>query len=187
MRNQGFNITEVITDYRGCNTLHDYCIKFKIIPVTQFRWCTHYFKIVPYYEYIKPNLPCISFIGFDAGEIKRVESNRARKPRYKIEHQIENRFPLFDIGMDRKACIDFIKSHGLDIPPKSGCYFCPFQSKIGYRKLFLEHPDLFKKVEMMEKNIVSKKEIYIRGNKPITDIAMANTPPLSNYFPIYQE
>lgn len=182
LRDKGFKITEIIPDYRGCHTLYDYCTQYKIIPVTQFRWCTHYFKILPYFEYIKPNLPCVSFIGFDAGEAKRVERSRNHKVRYKIEHQIKNRFPLFDMGMDRNACIDLIKSHGLSIPPKSGCYFCPFQRNIDYRRLFLERPDLYQKVEELERNRVSKKEIYLRGDKPISDIAMSHTPPLTAYF-----
>lgn len=178
LRAEGFEITELIPDYRGSRTLYDYCWNHNIIPVTQFRWCTQYFKIVPYLEYVKPNLPCISFIGFDAGEKKRVERNRTHKIRYKIEHQIENRFPLFDMGIDRDSCIDLIRDHGLDLPPKSGCYFCPFQSKIDYRKLFLQHPDMFKKVEELEQNVISKKKIYLRGNKPISEIAMTHTPPL---------
>lgn len=182
LRAEGFEITEVIPDYRGCNTLYDYCIKYKIIPTIQFRWCTHYFKIVPYFEYLTPNLPCVSFIGFDADEEKRVERSRNHKYRYKIEHQIKNRFPLFDMGIDRSACVDIIKSHGLNIPPKSGCYFCPFQSKLGYRMLFLKHPNLFKEVVAMEKNMVSKNKIYLRGNKNISEIAMAYTPPLQHYF-----
>lgn len=181
LRNQGFEITELIPDYNECSTLYDHCWDRNIIPTTQFRWCTHYFKIVPYLEYIKPNLPCISFIGFDAGEKKRVEKNKTHKIRYKIEHQIENRFPLFEEGLNRSACIALIESHGINIPPKSGCYFCPFQSKIGYRKLFLQHPDLFKKVEKLEQNVVSKKKIYLRGNKPISEIAMAHTPPITAY------
>ena len=182
LRNEGFEITSITPDYKGCNTLYDYCIKNKIIPTIQFRWCTHYFKIVPYYEYITPNLPCVSFIGFDAGEEKRVEGNKTRRFRYKIEHQIKNEFPLYNSKIDRDGCIDLIKDHGLDIPPKSGCYFCPFQSKIGYRKLFLKYPELFRRVELMERNILAKKEIYLRGNKPIGEIAMVHTPPLTGYF-----
>lgn len=80
LRAEGFEIKEVIPNYRGCHTLYDYCIKHNIMPITQFRWCTHYFKIKPYFEYIKPNLPCVSFIGFDAGEKKRVERQRTHTP-----------------------------------------------------------------------------------------------------------
>jgi len=32
-------------------------------------------------------------------------------------------YPLKDFGMDRKACIDLIKSVGLPVPPKSCCFF----------------------------------------------------------------
>jgi len=182
LRDQGFEITEIIPNYRGCSTLYDYCIQYKIIPVTQFRWCTHYFKIVPYYNHIRSNLPCVSFVGFDAGEKKRVERSKTRKFRYKFEHQIKNKFPLFDAGIDRDGCIELIKEHGLKIPPKSGCYFCPFQSKNEYRQLFLQYPDLYEKVEELEHNRVATNEIYIRGNKPIREIAMADIPPLTSYF-----
>lgn len=182
LRAQGFKITEVIPSYRGFSTLYDYCMNFNIIPTTQFRWCTHRFKILPYLEYIKPHIPCTSFIGFDAGEAKRVERNKSRKVQYAIEHQIKNKFPLFDQGIDRNGCIDLINDAGLKIPPKSGCYFCPFQSNIGYRTLFLNHPDMFRRVEQLESNIVSKNDIHLRGNKKISEIAMSHTPPLYTYF-----
>lgn len=184
LREQGFEITEAIPDYKGCHTLYDYCVEHKIIPIPQFRWCTHYFKILPYYDYIKPHLPCVSFIGFDAGEENRVERNKSRKFRYKIEHQIHNRYPLFEAAIDRMGCIDLIKDHGLDVPPKSGCYFCPFQKNIEWRRLFLEHPDLYKRVEEMERDRVSKNKnkLYLRADKPISDVALAHTPPLTSYF-----
>lgn len=182
LRDQGFEITEIIPNYRGCNTLYDYCIQRKIIPVAQFRWCTQHFKIVPYYDYIKSNLPCKSFIGFDAGEERRVERNKTRKFRYKIEHQIKNEYPLYDSKIDRDGCIDLIKEHGLKVPPKSGCYFCPFQTKNEYRQLFLRHPNLFKKVVELEDNAVTTNKIYICGKRPISDIAMAHTPSLTGHF-----
>jgi len=182
IRGHGFEITEVVPNCRGYNTLYEYCIGHKIIPTVHFRWCTIEFKVKPYLDYIKPNIPCVSFIGFDAGESRRVERSKTRKPRYAIERKIKNEFPLFDSGMDRAACIDLIKKHRLDIPPKSGCYFCPFQKNIEYRRLFLEYKDLYRKVEELERNRVAKNEIYLRGGKPISDIAMSHTEPLTSYF-----
>lgn len=182
LKNEGFKITEVIPNCRGYTTLYGYCFGQKIIPTVHFRWCTIEFKVKPYIDYIKPNVPCTSFIGFDASEEKRVERNRTRKPRLAIERKIKNVFPLFDAGIDRESCIEMIRDHGLRVPPRSGCYFCPFKSKKEYRQLFLEHPDLFRKVEELERNHVSKNEIYLRGNKPISEIAMTHTPPLTSYF-----
>ena len=129
LREQGFEITEIIPNYRGCNTLYDYCIQYKIIPITQFRWCTHYFKIVPYYDYIKSKLPCVSFIGFDASEEKRVERNKTRKFRYKFEHQIKAKFPLFDAGIDRDGCIDLIKKTWVKNPAEERLLFLPVSVK----------------------------------------------------------
>ena len=42
---------------------------------------------------------------------------------------IVNQYPLvYDKKMTRAGCIQWLRDHDLDIPPKSACTFCPYHS-----------------------------------------------------------
>lgn len=170
LRDIGFEINEIVPDVEGYHTIYEYSIDKQILPSFRYRWCTDKFKIRSINNYI--DTPCTMFIGFDYGELKRSLKNKSGK--------ITNIFPLIDAKMDRNACVDLIKGHGLDIPPKSGCYFCPFMHKLEIRELFLNHRELYDKALKMEENC-SKSGFYIK-DKPLPDIAMSHTPPLSSYY-----
>lgn len=178
LRDQGFTIIEVIPDVEGgYHTLYDYCWDREIIPFRRYRWCSEKFKVVPFLNYIQT--PCTCFLGFDAGEQRRAIH---RKPKHKKEHDMTYKYPLIDAKMDRNDCIDFIKEHGLDIPSKSGCFFCPFMKRIELRLLYLNHPELYEKAEKLELNCRARNgERYLR-DRPIEINAMTNTPPLTSYF-----
>jgi len=165
LRDEGFEITEITPNVEGYHTIYDYSIQKQILPSRRFRWCSDKFKIRPINSYIE--LPCTMFIGFDKGELKRVVDNRLT--------QITNEYPLVDAGMDRNDCIDIIIEHGLKVPQKSGCWFCPFMHKLEVRELFLNHHDLYNKTVALENNCM-KEGFYIK-NKPLPEIAMADTSP----------
>lgn len=170
LRDVGFEINEITPDIEGSNTIYDYSMKKCILPSWRFRWCTDKFKIRPINSYVKT--PCIMYIGFDYGESKRVVDNKL--------DQIANIFPLVDAKMDRNDCIDFIKDHGLELPKKSGCWFCPFMHKLEVRELFLNHRELYDKALRMENNCM--KDGFFIKDKPFPEIAMSSTPPLTSYF-----
>jgi len=44
-------------------------------------------------------------------------------------------YPLVDRRVTRKACIAWLMSRGLEVPPKSACTFCPFKSINSWREL----------------------------------------------------
>ena len=82
-------------------------------------------------------------IGIDAGEARRAKLSSAGK--------IEYRYPLIEAGIDREGCKALIAAHGMAIPPKSGCYICPFQSPAQLKRLRKKHPELFCQVKMLER------------------------------------
>ena len=41
---------------------------------------------------------------------------------------IVNVYPLVERRMTRMDCITWLESHGLEVPPKSSCVFCPFHN-----------------------------------------------------------
>ena len=140
LREQGYEITEIIPNEAGCRTIIEYCYHYHIIPGIQRRFCTDHFKLRPINRYIER--PCIMYIGVSFEEKKRArESGKAG---------VKNMYPLVDEKITREACKELIKSNGLKVPPRSGCYFCPFISRADARKLKRLHPDLFQQVVQLE-------------------------------------
>lgn len=127
------------------NSLRDEIVKRRIVPSINpsSRWCTSNSKIEPIYKgYIRPMQekgeyvkPAKALIGLGYEELTRMYTPHLSE--YTVE------YPLIDRKMKRKDCIDYVRRHGYDAPPKSGCYFCPFQSRKQWGNLLREHPDLY--------------------------------------------
>lgn len=72
------------------------------------------------------------------------EIQRARTPAVDPGHPLQYReYPLIDLGLDREDCRHTIAAAGLPIPPKSSCWFCPFQRPAQWRRMRDEHPARF--------------------------------------------
>lgn len=158
-------VTVIKPEYQGCTSLLDYCHKTRRTPSVVHRWCTGMFKVRPFNSYVSS--PCFVHLGIDAGEVKRT--------RMGSEGGRENRYLLIEHGIDRGGCKKLIRDHGLPVPPKSGCWFCPFQRVGQWRLLRRKHPMLFCAAEKMEKEQneyyaeVGKGPFYICG-KPLRSL-----------------
>jgi len=177
LRHEGFEITEIIPPvYCGCTTIEQYIYKYKFAPARFMRWCTQHFKVIPFLKHLEP--PCIAMLGISYEEKHRAEN---RKTMHKLEENITYRYPLIDAKMNRDDCISLIHEHGLDVPERSTCWFCPFQTKQQIRELYLNHPDLYQRAVKIE-DMCSCGGKYFIKSKPLPEVAMAHTPPLTTYF-----
>jgi hypothetical protein len=145
--------------------LYEYAWLNRMMPQRNPRWCTSKFKIKTLIAYQKP--PAFVNIG-----ISMDESHRAKMSNYK---GFEHRFPLIENEIDRNGCVEIIKTHGLPIPIKSGCFICPFQRVSQLKQLRRKHPQLFcKLVELERRNAawrISKGlPLYYNMKKPIEKI-----------------
>jgi len=137
--------------------LYDYCYEKSMVPAIYPRWCTRQFKIKPLADWYKIMGNGIQFIGIDIGETHRIRESG-------IEG-IENKYPLIEAGMNREDCKKYIKSHGLPVPKRSGCYICPFQGIGQWQALRMNHPDLFQRaVKLEQRNIEYRKS---KGKEPM--------------------
>ena len=84
-------------------------------------------------------------LGYDAGERRRGE-NIAESDKYRFW------FPLKDWEWYLADCIEAFKRHGLPVPPKSACFYCPSSTKLEVRALAKDHPDLFERAVAIERN-----------------------------------
>ena len=120
-------------------------LRRKVIPSVQWRWCTRDFKVNPIHQYYRGLGGHINqYVGIAFDEIHRMRDSR--------ETYVTNLYPLVDRRLTRQDCIDLISEAGLPVPPKSGCYFCPFNSTSRWRWILEHHPELFAKAIELEEN-----------------------------------
>ena len=143
-------------------SLQNLCERQHIIPSRLSRWCTYKFKIHPIQKHLKPAGVHIQYFG-----ISSEESHRAKlKGR---NAKAIRKYPLVENNIDRIGCIDIIKDYGWDIPVKSGCFFCPFQSLKAWQHLYLNHKDQYEIAEFLEKNN-SNYPKFIFNTRPLDSL-----------------
>lgn len=122
------------TDETGIG-LHDYCTHYGIIPLLAVRWCSVKWKRNPVLAAFPGHVRCL---GFSAEEHRRVKNAPME------------RYPLYEQDITRRECQRIIQRAGLEIPTKSGCWFCPGQALADWRRLYYNHPDLYERAAQLE-------------------------------------
>lgn len=117
------------------------------------RSCTADFKIRVISRYQRDVLgatadnPAIMGLGISIDEYQRMRTDSG------IAWQ-RLEYPLIDLRLSRTDCHRIIKDAGLPTPPKSACFFCPYQSMNSWRRLKAQHPDLFARAIVLEQHML---------------------------------
>lgn len=149
-------------------TLAQFCMEKKIIPSRKNKWCSIECKAMPIGKYriglfgdnCKENF--IMLLGIATEEIHRARELGSKCTRY----------PLIEQGVDRNECFRLIDKAKLPQARKSGCSFCPEQSKAKWIELFTDFPDLFRQAEELERNAREKYNgtgYFLCRNLPIRE------------------
>ena len=99
------------------------------------RQCTNDWKIQPIRRFIR------STIGSRRPEPESVESwqgislDEWQRMRTSDVQYVKNVYPLVDRRITRAHCVSWLESHGLDVPPKSACTFCPYHSLGAWKRM----------------------------------------------------
>ena len=122
-------------------------LKWKMIPTRPIRHCTDKWKIKPMHKYLAemyPNEDLRVIIGFAYDERHRMNTTKWKDqtPWY----------PLIEKELTRDDCMKIISNHGWEIPPKSGCFYCPFQRLDQWKDMRFRHPDLWQRAVALEEN-----------------------------------
>jgi len=153
-------------------SLYSFCYKRKLIPTRQFRWCTHKFKVIPYNNYIKANYPkelIYTYIGIGSDEEKRKNSFLNKETQ-----RLKYLFPFVDeVKIGRKESCEIIQKEGLSVPVKSGCFFCPYQTKAKWIDLYNRQPQLFQESIALEQNCSSYPTFTLLGLSKLKDLEKA--------------
>jgi len=131
--------------------LYQYCKKSKILPQRFMRWCTHRWKRSPLEKFRKSKLKEDEQFKIVIG-IAYDEKHRATRW-MSDEH---SSFPLIDLKMSRRDCINVIKEVGWKVPVKSGCWFCPFAPLEEFAQLKKNNRELYDELCEMEKVCLEK-------------------------------
>jgi hypothetical protein len=135
------------------------CLRTKSLPSKAYgrSRCSQTWKIQPQDIYVNNWLPAreawnvgdrvVKLIGYDAGEPWRADNLRSVKDdKYTFRH------PLIEWGWAREECAAAIVAAGLQVPPKSACFFCPSSRLSEILQLRDEHPELMERALAMEAN-----------------------------------
>jgi len=120
--------------------LYEFCMNRGIIPFLAVRWCSVDWKRNPLGNWRKAHGIDTSLLGIVDDEPHRVRDDSSVA------------YPLVEQGITRKMCWPIIQGVGLDVPRKSGCWFCPGQRLSQWKDLYLNHRDLFDKAVALEEN-----------------------------------
>ena len=140
MRLHGKKLT-VVRSKNG--TLHETCARRKVVPSQVWRWSTRDYKITPIHAYYRS-------LGVHVNEYMGIAYDEITRMKRSAEPYITTLFPLIDAKMTRADCVNLIEKEGLPVPPKSGCYFCPFNNLERWRALARVHPELYRKAMLLE-------------------------------------
>lgn len=141
-----------------------------MLPSNHRRWCTKMLKLKPFEAYVGDG-PVINYVGL------RADENRtgyiSTKP------NIVAVYPFQDDGLVRADIMRILEDSGLGLPPymdwgrsRSGCYFCFYQQKIEWVRLFETHPSYFAlAMEYEEKAVLVGEQFYWCKNEPLRELS----------------
>ena len=97
------------------------------------RQCTDNWKRKPIRRWLQANRSGQSvemWLGISLDEVPRMKPSDVQ--------YITHRWPLIDRRMTRNDCVRWLERHGLPVPPKSACTFCPYHSKAAWHDMRAE-------------------------------------------------
>lgn len=136
------------------------------------RQCTHRWKVQPIRRWLQANRngqPVTQLLGISLDEWHRAKDSDVKY----ISHQ----WPLLDLNMTRSDCMNYLESHGLEVPGKSSCTFCPYHNKRSWQDMKREDgPDWAEAVAVDEaiRKVRSPYDLFVHNSrKPLVDVDLS--------------
>ena len=130
------------------------------------RSCTHRWKIVPMRRWLQTERngrQIEQWIGISLDEVQRMKDSDVR--------YITNRWPLIEMRMTRHDCRVWLLDHGIDIPPKSACTFCPFHDQRAWHDMVGKDWQEAVAVDEAIRKARPPYDLYLhRARKPLREI-----------------
>ena len=108
------------------------------------RQCTHDWKVMPVRRWVRDELDRLGLRRLP-GVVETwmgISWDEAHRMRDSDVAYITNGYPLIDRRLTRADCKAWLERHGLPVPPKSACTFCPYKSRNAWKEMKrLDGPD----------------------------------------------
>jgi hypothetical protein len=119
------------------------------------RQCTGDFKIAVVAKELKRrgasrSDPAVVGLGISLDEYQRARSDS------RVAHEVLE-YPLLDLRLTRSDCVALIGQAGLPVPPKSACWFCPFQSPASFQRMRHDDLPLYTEVVSLERMMIDRR------------------------------
>ena len=122
-------------------TLEGIIDREKMIPNWRARFCTRMLKIEPYAAWLMQQSAhydrIVSYVGIRADEEEREGGDYSKVP------GVEMRFPLRELEWGINDVWKFLQERGIQIPERTDCALCFYQTLGEWWVLWKEHPDLY--------------------------------------------
>ena len=133
------------------------------------RQCTHRWKVRPLRRWLQANRAgqqVEQWLGISLDEFQRMKDSDVK---YCV-----NRWPLIEQRMTRWDCQRYLETHGLEVPPKSACVFCPFHNMAAWQAMKATGgADWQKAVEVDEaiRDVRPPYDLYLHPSRiPLIDV-----------------
>jgi hypothetical protein len=111
-------------------------------------------------HYHDEGIKMVRLIGYDASPREKQRYAHASKTRGgDADDWFLYQYPLIEWGWDRDKCIEVIKAHGLPVPVKSACFFCPSSKPF---ELEAMSKDLLRRIVVMEARAAPRCEGHMK-------------------------
>lgn len=161
----GVGITHCRKTYRGkFEGLEGNCLRKHMLPGLAYgnKSCSQKYKIEPQDQMLRRGMDAakvkhaVRAIGYDTGESHRV---KLREPvNLRKGRTVEFWYPLVEWQWARCQCVEAIQRHGIKLPGKSACFFCPANKRGEILRLKQDHPALYQRALDMEANADTTSE-----------------------------
>ena len=118
-------------------TLVDLTKREKMLPNFRARFCTKMLKIIPFQVALLEKTPATCYVGLRADEEGRSGVE------YDMSLLITTRFPLREWGWGICEVLEYLADRGIEIPPRTDCARCFYQTLHEWYLLWRDHPDIY--------------------------------------------
>jgi hypothetical protein len=132
------------------------------------RQCTGDWKINYIRRWLQSNRnkqPVEQWLGISMDEFQRMHDSDVK--------YITHRWPLIELKMTRNDCVSWLKAHGLEVPPKSACTFCPYHNQAEWRRI-KNTPDDWREAVEVDREIRKARppyDLFVHpARKPLEEI-----------------
>lgn len=130
------------------------------LPNVWMRWCTRMLKLEPFIKHVKANLPCTVYVGLRADEA-------AERDGFQYDFDgVTTDYPFQRWGWDLNYVLDYLQERSINVPERTDCAWCFFQTLYEWFQLWKEHPDLYWRAAEWEAKVGHTLRSPARDTRP---------------------